>query len=202
MDALDLISLLAGPLVLAGYLVGSATVTWMRRDDAEPRMSDHAVEAIVAVGWSTLAWVVIDEISPGNASSRIGLYSNQVLTAWQSVALWAGLGVTVGLVAPVFRRFDGSPGLGAAGALIAAYYPWLLFGVVGATGAAFAFGRPPHQIRIIAISAALPLAWLAWVLDWIPAWGSANGPEAAVWIMVLTMVLVVRWWCDREKATG
>ena len=201
MDSFDKISLLSGPLVLLGYLVGTVTVMWLRRGDHGPRASDHLVEAFVAVAMATLAWKVIDEVSPGNASSRLGLYSNQVLTAWQSVALWTGVGVTAGFAAPITRRFQGTPGIAAAGALVAVYFPWIAVSVLAVVGVAIVLSRPDDQVRLAAILTALPLAWLAWVLDWIPAWGSSNGPEATVWIMVLTMVLGVRWWSDRTAST-
>jgi hypothetical protein len=196
--SLSAVALLAGPIVLAAYVVGALVATWLvREDEAAPRTPDLVLEAFVALAVSTGAWWAIQEVSPGSGFSRIGYFSNQVLAAWQSVAIWAGLGVVVGACAPVFQRFRGGSGLAAAGALLAVHFPWFLFASLGAGALGFGAARSARLARGAAIAALLPAAWLGWVLEWQPAWGLPAGPEATVWAMVLTIVLGTRWWHDR-----
>ncbi len=195
MRSISAVAVFSGPIVLTGYLVGSLTATWIQRD--EPRPSDGLVEAFVAIASSTAAWWTIQELSPGSGFSRIGYLSNQVLSAWQSVALWTGVAVVAGLCAPVFRRFRGGPGLAASAALLGIYFPWFLFGCAAAALAAFALARSVRMAYVCAVAVLLPVAWLGWVLEWQPGWGLPLGPEATVWAMVLTGVLGVRWWSDR-----
>jgi glycerol-3-phosphate acyltransferase PlsY len=196
--SLSAVATLSGPIVLAGYLIGSAAAHWLtREDEAGPRPSDLVLEAFVALAVSTAAWWTIQQVSPGSGFSRIGYFSNQVLSAWQSVALWSGVAVVAGLCAPVFRRFHGGPGLAAAGALLAVHFPWFLLAAVAVGTLALGATRSARLAQGAAIGAVLPVAWLGWVLEWLPAWGLPAGPEATVWAMVLTMVLGTRWWHDR-----
>lgn len=196
---------LAGPIVLAAYVIGALTVTWLHRDgvsqrDDIGRPSDLALEGFVALAASTLAWQIIEQVSPGSGFSRIGYFSNQVLAAWQSVALWAGLGVVAGFAAPVFRRFRGQPAIAGAAALLAVHFPWFLFAALTAGVVGFAAAHSLHAARGAAIVALVPTAWLGWVLEWLPAWGLPAGPEATVWCLSLSLVLGVRWWNDRPSA--
>jgi len=196
--SLSAVALLAGPIVLGAYLVGAVVATRLaREDEGRPRPGDLVLEAFVVLAVSTAAWWLIHQVSPGSGFSRIGYFSNQVLAAWQSVALWAGLGVVVGTCAPVFRRFRGGTGLAGTGALLAVHFPWFLFAALGAGALGFGIGRSPRVAHGAAIAALLPTAWLGWVLEWLPAWGLPAGPEATVWSMVLTIVLGTRWWHDR-----
>lgn len=198
MRSLSAVAVLAGPIVLSGYLVGAVVAHWLTRDDeGTPRPADLAVEAFATLAVSTAAWWAIEQVSPGSGFSRIGYFSNQVLSAWQSVALWSGLAVVVGICAPVFRRFHGGTGLVPAGALLAAHYPWFLFATAGAGFLALGLTKSGRLARGAAIAVLLPTAWLGWVLEWLPAWGLPAGPEATVWCMVLTIVLGTRWWHDR-----
>ncbi len=192
------VAVLAGPIVLSGYAVGALTALRLRRKADDPvRPTDLVLEGFVALAISTAAWWAIKEVSPGSNFSRIGYFSNQVLSAWQSVALWTGLAVATGLCASVFRRFGGSSGLAPVGALLAVHFPWFLFGSAATAALGFALARSPRVAHAAAIGALLPLAYLGWVLEWQPAWGLPAGPEATVWCMVATIVLGVRWWHDR-----
>lgn len=198
MRSLSAVALLAGPIVLTGYLVGALVAHWLTRDDeAVPRPADLVLEAFTALAVSTAAWWTIQEVSPGSGFSRIGYFSNQVLSAWQSVALWSGLAVVVGVCAPVFRRFAGGAGLAPTAALLGVHYPWFLFATLGAGALALGASRSARLAQGAAIAVLLPVAWLGWVLEWQPAWGLPAGPEATVWAMVLTIVLGTRWWHDR-----
>ena len=196
--SLSAVATLSGPIVLSGYVVGALAAHWLTRDDeATPRASDLLLEAFVALAASTAAWWTIQQVSPGSGFSRIGYFSNQVLAAWQSVALWTGLAVVTGLCAPVFRRFQGGSGLAPAAALLAVHFPWFLFATIGAGIVGFGLSRSMRMAQGSAIAVLLPVAWLGWVLEWLPAWGLPAGPEATVWSMVLTIVLGTRWWHDR-----
>lgn len=198
MRSISAVALLSGPMVLSGYLVGAAVITWSASADDDSRPSDWLLQAFVTLAVSTAAWFTIKAVSPGSGFSRIGYFSNQVLSAWQSVSLWTGLAVVAGMCAPVFRRFRGVSGMAPAAALLAVHFPWFLFATVGAGGAGFALGRSMRHAQLAAIGALLPVAWLGWVLEWLPAWGLPAGPEATVWAMVLTAVLAVRWWSDHR----
>lgn len=198
MRSLSAVATLSGPIVLSGYLVGSLAAHWLtREDEAGPRPADLVLEAFVALAVSTAAWWTIQQVSPGSGFSRIGYFSNQVLSAWQSVALWSGLAVVAGVCAPVFRRFHGGSGLAAAGALLAAHFPWFLIAAVAVGALVLGATRSARLAQGAAIASVLPVAWLGWVLEWLPAWGLPAGPEATVWAMVLTIVLGTRWWHDR-----
>lgn len=198
MRSLSAVALLAGPVVLSGYVVGTAVAHWLARDDEpHPRPADLVLEAFAALAVSTAGWYAIQEVSPGSGFSRIGYVSNQVLAAWQSVALWAGLTVVVGICAPVTRRFHGGAGLAPAGALLAVHFPWFLFSAMGAGALGLGLARSNRVASGAAIAVLLPTAWLGWVLEWLPAWGLPAGPEATVWTMMLVIVLGTRWWHDR-----
>ena len=196
MRSVSAVALLSGPIVLSGYLVGAVVAALSRRDD-DARPSDWVLDAFVVLAVSTAAWFSIESVSPGSNLSRIGYYSSQVLSAWQSVALWTGLAVVAGMCASVFRRFEGGSGLAPAAALLAVHFPWFLFACAGAALVGFAVTRSARLTQLAAIGVLLPTAWLGWVLEWLPAWGLPAGPEATVWSMVLTVVLGTRWWADR-----
>lgn len=195
MRSVSAVAVLSGPIVLSAYVVGAATATLTGRDD-DGRPSDWLLDGFIALTVSTAAWFAIEAVSPGSNLSRIGYYSTQVLSAWQSVALWSGMAVVAGMCAPVFRHFRGSSGLAPAAALLAVHFPWFLFASLGAALAGFALVRSLAAARLAAIAVLLPTAWLGWVLEWLPAWGLPAGPEATVWAMVLTGVLGTRWWND------
>jgi len=196
--SLSAVAALAGPLVLAGYAIGAlAHHRLVRDDEGGPRPGDLVLEGLVALVVSTAAWHLILQVSPGSGFSRIGYFSNQVLSAWQSVAVWTGAAVVAGTCASVFRRFQGGTGLAATAALLAVHFPWFLFACAGVGALAFGVSRSPRIAHGAAVAALLPTAWLGWVLEWLPAWGLPAGPEATVWSMVLVIVLGTRWWHDR-----
>lgn len=220
MRSLSAVSLLAGPLVLVGYAIGTLVADRRLRAErsappsaagrgfptpgelARPRrveVESLVVEAVAVLVTATVVWRLIERVSPGSGFSRIGYFTDQVLAAWQSVSLWAAFGVIVGLAAPITRGFRGRPALGAAGAILAVHLPWFLIGAAAAAGTAMAIGRSGHVARGAAILAVLPVAWLGWVLTWQPAWGLPPGPETTVWAMCTSLVLGVRWWHDRPN---
>ena len=140
------IALLSGPLVGAGYFLGSIQwrilhTRWKLRT-IEPVATDAltdatatgregegviaVIEAAVPLVYALIVWRVIDAIAPGgrgrfDASSFIGALSNQVLPVWQSLALWTGVAAVLGHVAPIWTRFRGGTGIPPAMALLLAF---------------------------------------------------------------------------------
>ncbi len=217
------VALLAGPLVLLGYLLGSVpfALAWRRwrlrveldrgpaalgrlasgRRGPVGRQGEAVVvvfEAAAALLAAHLGWVAIAAVAPGGgpnpfaASSTVAVFSAQALTAWQSVALWAGFAAVLGHVAPVWTRWRGGTGLPPVVALCAVHLPWVFVG--GLTG--FFCGVAATRRRRIGVLAAVPaalvVAWATWVLDVNPAWGMRSGAEPALWVLMTGLVIVVR----------
>lgn len=199
MRSASAVALLSGPIVFIAYFIGALTARFLpSAEDGQPwRPGDLLLEAFVALATSTGAWFAIERVSPGSNFSRVGYLSDEVLAAWQSVALWAGLAVVVGLVAPVFDRFQGGTGMVAAAALLAAHFPWFLFTAMAGGAVVYAFTHSLYHAHLGAITVLLPASWVLWVSDWLPMWGLPTGPEGSLWVMVLSMVLGVRWWHGR-----
>ncbi len=153
MHSASAVAILSGPVVLAGYLVGALLATLMHDDEQPAGSSEWLVEAFVTLAVTTAAWMVIKQVSPGSMFSRIGYFSNQVLAAWQSVALWTGVAIIAGICAPVFRGFRGAPGMAAAAALLAVHFPWFLFATLGTAVTAFALARPARGCPVVTPSA-------------------------------------------------
>ena len=60
------------------------------------------------------------EVAPEFELSRVAFESFQVILAWESVGLWCGAAMILGVVSPVFNGFRGTSGLAAATAMSAA----------------------------------------------------------------------------------
>ena len=227
MRSVTAVGLLSGPLVLLGYLVGSVPVGYvlgrrrLRRDlsRAQPRLLSPArfpgddplataVEVALTLAVATLAWRVTRSVAPGGnyrvpEASRIAFASTQVLTAWQSVALWTGLAAVVGHVAPVWRRFrGGGSGLAPGLALLLAYAPTLFSAAVLAFFAGLLLTRRPRPAVAVAIPMTVGAAWAAWVTEVPPGWGMVNGPELTLWLSVGAGVLFARWWQGAPDAVS
>jgi glycerol-3-phosphate acyltransferase PlsY len=210
------VGVLAGPLVVAGYLAGSVPFAYLlarrrlRRQLDEPGLarlpsSDGesgpgprlprgawalVLPAVATLAATTLAWHLTLAATPGgNTFSAVGIFSNQAVGAWVSVALWTGMAAVVGHSAPVWTGFRGGSGLPPALALGAAYVPMLLIVACGAFLAVFGATR---NIRL-GILAALPVvvvtAYVTWLADLQAGWGVTNGPEVSLWVTVLAGVL-------------
>ena len=183
----------AGPLVVLGYLAGSVLQTYVRRrldrpvDDHPGRLEAAGGLAMagVAVLAATVAWDVGKETAPPGQISAIATYSDQAIGAWASMAIWTGAGVVVGSVAPVWDRFRGGTGVVPAAVLAGLYAPVALAG--GVLGALATGGR-----LVAGLVVAVAVQWLAWVTDTQVEWGITNGPELAMWVVVLAGVLGAR----------
>ena len=165
------VGILAGPLVLLGYVVGTLPLDYLvsrrrlRRqlDDpsgvrrASPPPSGDPLDApgVVAAGAlgvastllvTTLAWDLALAAAPNSrfSPSSVGAFSNQVIAAWVSVALWTGLAAVVGQVAPAWRGFRGGTGAIPAAALLFAYAPTVFGVAVGAFLATTALTARPR----------------------------------------------------------
>jgi hypothetical protein len=211
------IAMLSGPLVGAGYFIGSVQWRILHRrwqlrvgePDANDALSDTqasgregegvvaAVEALAPVAYALAVWQLIELIAPGgrggfNASSLVGALSNQVLPVWQSLAAWCGAAAVLGHVAPVWTRFRGGTGLPPAMALTLVFAPWLFVSAVAAFLGSFWFTRNRRPALLVAFSTAVTYSWLGWVFTWNRGWGVNFGPELALWTAVLMAMLTPR----------
>jgi acyl phosphate:glycerol-3-phosphate acyltransferase len=215
------VAVLAGPLVLLGYLVGSipfgALVArrrfrrQLRRPDAhlERPSVDRSdllagaltVAATLAV--TTVAWDVALAATPGTGYfSAVGTYANQVIGAWVSVALWTGMGVVVGHMGSVFQRFRGGTGLPPAVALAFAYAPLVFSAAAAVFLAAYALTKQVRLSLLVALPAAVVAEYLLWIADVQEGWGVTNGPELALWTTVLVTALFAGNLRPGATATG
>ncbi|HEV2766749.1 MAG TPA: glycerol-3-phosphate acyltransferase [Acidimicrobiales bacterium] len=212
------VGVLAGPLVLAGYLAGSVPFAYLlsrrrlRRQLDEPGLSRLStpggnpgagkprrsawalvLPAAATLAATTLAWHLTLAATPGgNTFSAVGIFSNQAVGAWVSVALWTGLAAVVGHSAPVWNRFRGGSGLPPALALGAAYVPMLLLFAAGAYLAVFGATRSQRTALLSALPVVVVAAYLTWLADLQAGWGVTNGPEVTLWATVMVGALFAR----------
>ncbi|MGH9164587.1 MAG: glycerol-3-phosphate acyltransferase [Acidimicrobiales bacterium] len=210
----------AGLCVAGGYLLGSIPFSWVvsrrrlrrelrqvdlrsllagaptgdGRDDAVATVLDVAKVLLAA----TLAWHLVRDASPGfdrhvlPEVSAVGFLADQVLTSWQSTALWTGLAAVVGHLAPPWLGFRGGSGQAPALGLALAYCPSGFSSGVAAFFVGLAVSRRPATAVLAGLAGFVGYAWLAWVFDWRTGWGATNGPELALWSSVLAGVLAAR----------
>jgi glycerol-3-phosphate acyltransferase PlsY len=206
----------AGPLALLGYLVGSIPFAYLLSRRRLRRQLDGAavdgVPAVRAVGGpldvpgvvtaaalsgaatllvATVAWDVGLQVAPRSQFSAIGTFANQALGAWASIALWTGAGAVVGHAAPIWHR-DGGSGLPPAVALTFAYTPLLFVAGTAAFLLAQLVTGSPRRSLVLAVPVVVSVAYLTWILDVQAGWGVTNGPESTLWVAVVGGVLVAR----------
>ncbi|MEM9038099.1 MAG: glycerol-3-phosphate acyltransferase [Actinomycetota bacterium] len=214
------VALWSGPLVLLGYLLGSIPIAllWRRarlrraldRDPAEQpdraavgREGETLVvffEAAMAVLAAHIAWQVISGLAPGGGTpanpfddvSPIAVFSAQALTAWQSVALWAGYAAVLGHIAPVWTRFRGGTGIPPVIGLTFVYLPTVFASGVFGFFAGLAITRNRRLAIVVAVPVALIFEWFAWVFDWNPGWGLRSGAEPTMWVLMTGLLLIAR----------
>lgn len=173
---------------VATILTGTSSST---RDELLSAILDTAKVLVAA----TVSWHLVKTAAPGfdrhflPRVSAVGFLADQVLTSWQSMALWAGLAAVVGHLAPPWLGFRGRQGQAPALGLVLAYCPFG-FSVGVLTFVAFRLARlPVVQSVVISVGGFVLYAWLAWIFDWQTAWGAFNGPELALWATVLAGVI-------------
>ncbi len=213
------VGLLAGPLVVLGYLAGSVPFAYLlsrrrlRRQLDDPSPDRHydfspggrdgtdrlagarvlALPVVATLGATTLAWHLTLAATPGaNTFSAVGVFSNQAIGAWVSVALWTGMAAVAGHAAPVWTRFRGGSGLPPAVALVVVYTPLVAL----VTAASFLVVYGLHRRHVAALCVALPVMvafeYVAWIADIQAGWGVNNGPEVALWTTALAATLAAR----------
>ncbi|HWH35527.1 MAG TPA: glycerol-3-phosphate acyltransferase [Acidimicrobiales bacterium] len=213
------VGLLAGPLVILGYLAGSVPFAYLYsrrrlrrqleapgverlvgpagsggRDGAAARhVGAWALPGLATLGATTLAWHLTLAATPGGANfSGVGIFSNQAIGAWVSVALWTGMAAVVGHAAPVWNGFRGGNGLPPAAALGAAYVPVVLLVSAGLALVVFGLTRRTRLALRCALPAMVVYAYVAWLADIQAGWGVNNGPETTLWTVVLATTLFAR----------
>lgn len=194
---MDLVAVVVGPLAIVCYLAMATVHAWLRSNGrSRHRISSPRplalLEAIAAVLLATLTWTIVRRIAPGGEGelSRLASLSPQVLTAWESAALWCGLAAVVGQVAPIWWDFrDGGDGLAPAIGLLAIHAPVPLLVAIAAASLASVVSRRDDITRRAGLVGLVAFAWLAWWADWPAGWGVRNGPELTLWAAVLAGVL-------------
>jgi len=202
----------AGPLVLAGYAVGSVPVgdvlarrRFRRQLDTgrlpHPRLKNvDTIEVMTAAARAgltlivaTIAWDIGLEVAPRGHISAVGTYANQAIGAWVSLALWTGTGAMVGAMYPPWTGFRrGDSGVAPALALLVAYTPLLAAAGVAVGSFAWGIGARFRIVLAAAMTTVVAVAYLAWVTDTQPGWGITNGPEVGLWSGVLLVLLLGR----------
>ncbi len=214
------VAVVAGLCVVGSYLLGSVPFAYLlsrRRLRRELRHVDlrallagqHAgdprnevlatvLDTAKVLLAATVAWHLVEDASPGfdrnvlPEVSAVGFLADQVLTAWQSIALWSGLAAVVGHLAPPWLGFRGAQGQAPALGLAFVYCPTGFSAGVLAFFVALAATRRVVTAVLVSLLAFVGYAWLAWVFDWRTSWGATNGPELALWATVLSATVAAR----------
>lgn len=169
--------------------------------DSLPRGVDLAgavLDTAKVLGVALAASTVIRHVGPGlrpghlPSASAVGFLSDQVLTAWQSVGLWAGLAAAVGHLCPVYLGFRGGQGQAPALGLAVRFLPFGFSGAVGAFFLALGLARNVRRAVVVSLAAFVAYAWVAWIYDLPPSWGATSGPELALWSAILAGVVGAR----------
>jgi glycerol-3-phosphate acyltransferase PlsY len=213
------VAVVAGPLVLLGYLVGSVPFPYLlsrrrlrrqlrgdrpgaadvpTRDDPLDRpgvVAGAVLAALAAVAVATIAWDVALATTPrpvGTRFSAVGIYSDQAIGAWVSVALWTGLAAVVGNMGSVWLRFRGSSGAAPAVALTLVYTPLVFIAAATTFLVVSAVSRRPEVALLGALPVAVTTEYGLWLADVQTGWGVTNGPEVALWVTALAAALFAR----------
>jgi glycerol-3-phosphate acyltransferase PlsY len=184
---------------LAALLTGSSASGTQAADLPSPAdLAGALLDTIKVLGLAALVGVVVHHVGPGirrgeiPSEGAVGFLSDQVLTAWQSAALWAGMAAVVGHLCPVYLGFRAGQGQAPALALALRYLP---FGFSAAVAAFLVGLAATHDVRravLISLPAFVAYAWLAWIYDLPHSYGAPNGPELALWAAVLAGVVGAR----------
>ena len=182
---------LDAPVDLRGLLTGGPSDVPSRSD-----LIGATLDTAKVVGIALLALIVVRSASPGfhrgelPPASDVGFLTSQILTFWQSAALWAGLAAAVGHLFPVWLGFKGG-GQGLAPPLALAVRCTPIAFVVAVV--VFVGGRVLGLSERWAVGLGLAgfvvwgaAAWLGELAHW---WGFLPGPEVTIWSVVLAGVV-------------
>lgn len=217
------VGVLAGPLVVMGYLAGSVPFAYLLsrrrlrrqlddRGDPLARWSDRPdrvtprpararadtarpvlLPAATTLAATTVAWHLTLAATPGaNTFSAVGVFSNQAIGAWVSVALWTGMAAVAGHVAPVWTGFRGGSGVPPAVALAVVYLPLVTLAAASVALVVYGLHRRPRSALAVALPVMVSVEYVTWLADIQAGWGVTNGPEAALWTTVLAALLAAR----------
>lgn len=199
------VAVVAGPMVLLGYVVGSVPFARLlagrraRRGEGDQRIDepDIVIGAVLAglatAAVATAAWDVALAATPGSDYfSAVGTYANQVIGAWVSVALWTGMAAVVGHMGSIFQRFQGGTGLPPAVALGFLYAPLVFWACTTTFLAASWLAGDVRRGVLAAAPVAVVVEYGLWLTDVQEGWGVTNGPELALWVTVLSAALFAR----------
>ncbi len=196
-DGVTLVLFLAGPVILIGYVLSSVVRKWIvdRGDRSSP---STAAEALTVLAVACGAWLAIRYAAPGRTTfqnaSAIGFLSSQVLTAWSSLALWAGLAGVVGHIAPVTTRFrSGSAGVAGAFAMLVVFLPITAVAAAGAWVSSLTLTREVRPALAVTYFAVVVAEWFFGVLNPPGPYGLVHGPETTLFVAALAGVLAFRW---------
>ena len=144
---------------------------------------------------ATAAWHVLIALAPGHGHFRhnesgIAFAANQVITFWQSGALWAGVAAVTMHFAPIGVRRRGGQGQAPALGLAFVYCPLGFSTGVAVFFAVLIVTRDVTRSALVALPAFVAYAFLAWVFDWPSSWGIPNGPELTLWAAVLAGIAI------------
>jgi glycerol-3-phosphate acyltransferase PlsY len=162
--------------------------------DALPRFSDlagAALDTAKVIAVAVVATVVVHHVGPPfhrgqiPPDSAVGFLSDQVLTAWQSAGMWAGLAAAVGHLCPVYLGFRTGQGQAPALGLAIGYVPYGFSVAVAAFFIGLLVTRDVRRAVVVSLPAFAAYAWVAWIYDLPHSWGAPSGPELALWAAVL-----------------
>lgn len=190
------VAIVAGFCVAGAYLLGSVPFGYLvsrtqlrrtlKRGTPGPRWTGADVAGVLDTGKvliaATVAWYAVEAVAPGGGRvSAVAFASGQVLVAWQSVALWAGLAALVAHLFPVRFGVQTPPNISPALGLAFVYSPMGFAVAVAGYFVALAVAGDRQRALLIGAAAFAFHAWLAWVFEWPFGWGMPSGPELALW---------------------
>ena len=190
------VALVAGFCVAGAYLLGSVPFGYLvsrtqlrrtlKRGARGPQWTGADLAGALDTGKvliaATVAWRAVHVVAPGGRRvSAVAFAADQVLVAWQSVALWAGLAALVAHLFPLRFGVQAAPNIAPALGLVFVYSPMGF--AVAVAGYFVALALTGDRTRAVLGGAAVFAfhAWLAWVFEWPFGWGMPSGPELALW---------------------
>jgi glycerol-3-phosphate acyltransferase PlsY len=184
---------------LAALLTGTSASRAQPADLPSPAdIAGAILDTVKVLGLAALVGVVVHHVGPGirrgdiPSYGAVGFLSDQVLTAWQSAALWAGMAAVVGHLCPVYLGFRTGQGQAPALGLALRYLPFGFSAAVAAFLLGLAITRDVRRAVLISLPAFVAYAWLGWIYDLPHSYGAPNGPELALWAAVLAGVVGAR----------